>query len=66
MASQQLTQGNPNITDLSDGNRPTKLGERFSQVYDDQWSEAFEALKAEGKQEKETVAELLNIVQVTV
>lgn len=63
VASQQLTQGNPNITDLSDGNRPTKLGERFSQVYDDQWSEAFEALKAEGKQEKETVAELLNIVQ---
>lgn len=63
IASQQLTQGNPNITDLSDGNRPTKLGERFSQVYDDQWSEAFEALKAKGKQEKETVTELSHIVQ---
>lgn len=63
VASQQLTQGNPNITDLSDGNRPTKLGERFSQVYDDQWSEAFEALKAKGKEEKEIVKELLQIVQ---
>lgn len=63
VASQQLTQGNPNITDLSDGNRPTKLGERFSQVYDDQWSEAFEALKAKGKEEKEIVTELLNKVQ---
>lgn len=63
IASQQLIQGNPNITDLSDGNRPTKLGERFSQVYDDQWSEAFEALKAKGKQEKETVTELSHIVQ---
>lgn len=63
IASQQLTQGNPNITDLSDGNRPTKLGERFSQVYDDQWSEAFEALKMKGKQEKEIVTELSDIVQ---
>lgn len=63
IASQQLTQGNPNITDLSDGNRPTKLGERFSQVYDDQWSEAFEALKVKGKQEKEIVTELSDNVQ---
>lgn len=63
IASQQLTQGNPNITDLSDGNRPTKLGERFSQVYDDQWSEAFEALKEKGKQEENIVTELLRIVQ---
>lgn len=63
IASQQLTQGNPNITDLSDGNRPTKLGERFSQVYDDQWSEAFEALKTGGKQEKDIVTELVYIVQ---
>lgn len=66
IASQQLIQGNPNITDLSDGNRPTKLGERFSQVYDDQWSEAFEALKVKGKQEKEIVTKLSDNVQVTV
>ena len=63
-ASQQLTQGNPNIADLSDVNRPTKLGERFGQVYDDQWSEAYEALKARGKRDDEIVVELAKMVQV--
>lgn len=45
-------------------NRPTKLGERFGQVYDDQWSEAYEALKARGKRDDEIVVELAKIVQV--
>ncbi|XP_062588798.1 uncharacterized protein LOC134250449 [Saccostrea cucullata] len=62
-ASQQLTQGNPNIADLSDKNRPTKIGEKFALVYDDQWSEAFEALKEEGKTEETVVTELANLVQ---
>ncbi|XP_061185247.1 uncharacterized protein LOC133193313 [Saccostrea echinata] len=62
-ASQQLTQGNPNIADLSDKNRPTKIGEKFSLVYDDQWSEAFEALKVGGKTEETVVTELANLVK---
>ncbi|KAK3099264.1 hypothetical protein FSP39_001848 [Pinctada imbricata] len=52
MASQQMTEGNPNIADLSDRYRPTKIGEMFGQLYDDEWSEAYEALK-----EKSTVDE---------
>ena len=44
-ASQQLTEGNPNIADLSDIHRPTRLGEMYSQLFDDEWSDAFEALK---------------------
>nr|XP_022325312.1 uncharacterized protein LOC111125625 [Crassostrea virginica] len=44
-ASQQLTEENPNIADLSDTHRPTRLGEMYSQLFDDEWSEAFEALK---------------------
>ncbi|XP_062577368.1 uncharacterized protein LOC134239217 isoform X2 [Saccostrea cucullata] len=62
-ASQQLTQGNPNIADLSDKNRPTKIGEKFALVYDDQWSEAFEALKVGGKTEETVVTELANLVR---
>ncbi|XP_061188034.1 uncharacterized protein LOC133196111 [Saccostrea echinata] len=62
-ASQQLTQGNPNIADLSDKNRPTKIGEKFSLVYDDQWSEAFEALKVGGKTEETVVTELARLVK---
>jgi hypothetical protein len=63
-ASHQLTKGNPNIADLSDKNRPTKIGEKFSVVYDDQWSEAFEALKESGKTEQYIVEELAMLVQV--
>ena len=53
LASQQLTEGNPNIADLSDIHRPTRLGEMYSQLFDDEWSEAFEALKAYTKKEEE-------------
>nr|XP_022325311.1 uncharacterized protein LOC111125624 isoform X2 [Crassostrea virginica] len=52
-ASQQLTEGNPNIADLSDIHRPTRLGEMYSQLFDDEWSEAFEALKPNMKKEAE-------------
>ncbi|XP_078326225.1 uncharacterized protein LOC111125624 isoform X2 [Crassostrea virginica] len=52
-ASQQLTEGNPNIADLSDIHRPTRLGEMYSQLFDDEWSEAFEALKPNMKKGEE-------------
>ncbi|XP_056013137.1 uncharacterized protein LOC125678320 isoform X2 [Ostrea edulis] len=45
VASQQLTTGNPNIADLSDKHRPTKIGELYSELYDNEWSEAFEVIK---------------------
>ncbi|KAK3602811.1 hypothetical protein CHS0354_026362 [Potamilus streckersoni] len=41
---QQMSEGNPNITDLSDKNRPSKLGERYSELYDNEWTDAFECL----------------------
>ncbi|XP_056009572.1 uncharacterized protein LOC130051577 [Ostrea edulis] len=62
-ASHQLTKGNPNIADLSDKNRPTKIGEKFSMLYDDQWSDAFEALKASGKKEEVVVKDLAVLVK---
>lgn len=52
VVSNKLKQGNPYIADLSDRNRPTKLGERFGSMYDDEWLEAFEALR-DGKEENE-------------
>ncbi|XP_076071738.1 uncharacterized protein LOC143043212 isoform X2 [Mytilus galloprovincialis] len=36
---------NPNITDLSDMNRPTKVAEKFNSLYDNQWTDAFEDLR---------------------
>ncbi|KAL3878668.1 hypothetical protein ACJMK2_030999 [Sinanodonta woodiana] len=41
---QQMSEGNPVITDLSDQNRPCKLGEMYSEMYDNEWTDAFEAL----------------------
>ncbi|XP_061165229.1 uncharacterized protein LOC133174180 isoform X2 [Saccostrea echinata] len=54
-ASQQLTEGNPNIADLSDVHRPTRLGEMYSQLFDDEWSEAFEALKPTTKEDEDEI-----------
>ncbi|XP_060574361.1 uncharacterized protein LOC132732032 isoform X2 [Ruditapes philippinarum] len=42
--SRLLKQGNPEIADLSDENRPTNLGQRFKQLYEDEWTDAFEFL----------------------
>ncbi|XP_060574364.1 hyaluronan-mediated motility receptor-like [Ruditapes philippinarum] len=39
-----LKHGNPEISDLSDENRPTNLGQRFKQLYEEEWTDAFEFL----------------------
>ena len=38
LAGAKLTEGNPNIADLSDKNRPTNLAENFSELYDNEWT----------------------------
>ncbi|XP_022326921.2 uncharacterized protein LOC111126515 isoform X3 [Crassostrea virginica] len=64
MASAQLTDGNPAITDLSDVNRPTKIAEKFSELYDNEWTDAFEALTSQyHMSEKEAVDTLLRILK---
>lgn len=37
-----LTTNNPNIADLSDQYRPTKLAEMHNELYDNEWTDAFE------------------------
>lgn len=44
IAGSKLTFNNPDIADLSDGNRPTKLAEKFGQLYDDAWTDSLEEL----------------------
>ncbi|KAH3863924.1 myosin-9-like isoform X1 [Dreissena polymorpha] len=63
LMGQKLTDNNPNITDLSDQNRPMKLGERFSELYDNEWTDAFEVLRSIYKDEKTTVLTLLTILK---
>eukprot|EP00105_Crassostrea_gigas_P043197 XP_019927345.1 PREDICTED: uncharacterized protein LOC105339240 [Crassostrea gigas] len=44
IAGSKLTNNNPDIADLNDDNRPTKLAEKFGQLYDDEWTDSMEEL----------------------
>ena len=65
LTSDKLTADNPNIADLSDPNRPTKLVEMMSELYDNQWSDAFEALQTLKNNDKLVVKILLQTFMVT-
>lgn len=65
IAGIQLTKGNSDITDLSDANRPTKLAEKWSSLYTDEWSDAFDVFKTIMQNENcEIEKELCSIAQV--
>ncbi|XP_061184924.1 rootletin-like [Saccostrea echinata] len=63
IAGAKLTHGNAAITDLSDTNRPTKITEKFSELYDNQWTDAFEELNNTYNNEEETIQVLLKILK---
>lgn len=64
MASHRLHTNNPNVADLNDDNRPSKIAEKFSELYDNQWTEAFEEL-SRIMSEIDTIYMLLRIVRVS-
>ncbi|KAK3607092.1 hypothetical protein CHS0354_026300 [Potamilus streckersoni] len=66
IAAMQLTEGNPNIADLSDQNRPDKLAEQFSELYDNQWTDCYQVLTDNlGKTEEDSIKILLKIVKTS-
>lgn len=60
--SSQLTDNNPNIADLSDMNRPTKLAEQFSELYDNEWTNAFGVLMKIRDDDFTVITKLLTIL----
>ncbi|KAL5012617.1 hypothetical protein ScPMuIL_011168 [Solemya velum] len=48
----KLSDNNPSIADLSDQNRATKLAEKFSELYDNEWTEAMEILEKSNDEER--------------
>ena len=61
----ELRAGNPNIADLSDPNRPTKIAEAFKELYDNEWTNAFEEMhKNTIWQDTDLVLNLLEMLQV--
>ena len=45
LAGARLKDNNPAIADLSDQNRPSKMSERYSELYDNEWTDVMEAVK---------------------
>ena len=50
--------------DLSDPNRPLKLAEKFTEIYDNQWNIAMEKLEGLGVDEEKGIQILLEIIPV--
>ncbi|XP_063413239.1 uncharacterized protein LOC134695757 isoform X2 [Mytilus trossulus] len=69
VAGSLLTDNNPNITDLNDSNRPTKLAEKLGKIYDDEWTDAMQDLenkksKKKEKRHEKIVYHLYSIIKV--
>ena len=60
----QLRDNNPNIVDLSDQCRPTKLAEMFTELYDNEWTDAFSFLE-ETLEEEQSIVVLRDIFMVS-
>ena len=65
LTAAQVKENNPNFSDLSDPNRPEKLGEQMSLLYDDQWTDATEALADLKLDDDAVVKTLLDILIVS-
>ncbi|XP_052795793.1 uncharacterized protein LOC128228494 [Mya arenaria] len=61
LAGQKLSDSNPEITDLSDPNRPTVLADHFHQVYDNEWTQLYEEMTSMDEVKK--IDEITHIVK---
>lgn len=64
VAGERLRFNNPAIADLSDENRPNKLAEKFSELYDNEWTEFYEKLEGLESTEEEKIGQIVQILQV--
>lgn len=65
-AGEKLRLNNPGLADLSDENRPNKLAEKFSELYDNDWTDALESLADTNQTEESQTQDLLQTLQVFV
>ncbi|WAQ98140.1 hypothetical protein MAR_022513 [Mya arenaria] len=62
LVSLKLRDNNPDIVDLSDAYRPTKLAEMFSELYDNEWTAAFIVMEENGFKDRQTIDFLLDVL----
>lgn len=67
VTGEKLKLNNPNITSLDDPYRPTNLVEMVSELYDNEWTDAFEVLTAKFNfTEEQAIKHLLEVMMVGV
>ncbi|XP_052795252.1 uncharacterized protein LOC128228144 isoform X2 [Mya arenaria] len=59
--SVKLRDNNPNIADLNDPFRPTKLAEMFSELYEDEWTALYTVLEAYKVKDEQMIDFLLDV-----
>ena len=64
VAGDKMSANNPDLADLSDPYRPTRLAESFSQLYDDEWTHAYEDLQRKIKSERDVIETLAKVLKV--
>ncbi|KAK3582922.1 hypothetical protein CHS0354_009729 [Potamilus streckersoni] len=62
LAGDTLTHNNSNIANLGDLYRPSILSDIYCELYDNEWTDAFQELTDHGLAEKDAVEMLLNIL----
>ncbi|KAK3602844.1 hypothetical protein CHS0354_026403 [Potamilus streckersoni] len=65
ITSEKLRDGNPNITDLGSNNRPSKLAEKLSELYDNEWTDAYQEISETVPSEEQRVHVLLEIIMIS-
>ncbi|XP_045203599.2 uncharacterized protein LOC123556730 [Mercenaria mercenaria] len=63
LMGKKLADNNPDIADLSDKNRPTKLAERYAELYDNEWTDAFEVFNEYFEKEQKSIEMLLVVLK---
>ncbi|KAK3099138.1 hypothetical protein FSP39_000026 [Pinctada imbricata] len=63
IASQRLHDGNTSIADLSDDMRPSKVAEQFSEMYDNEFTDAFQELTSLNMQDEKVVKHLNKVLK---
>ncbi|XP_060575829.1 uncharacterized protein LOC132733245 isoform X1 [Ruditapes philippinarum] len=58
LEGEKLTKDDPAITDLSDTNHPTKVGEVYRELHDNEWTDALQGLTGAGHDDEEATATL--------
>ena len=69
MMGNQMKDGNPYIADLSDKNRPTKVADLYTELYDNEWTDAFDVLQKAScteTEDKYIAKQLYDILMVNV